>query len=65
MRIITDPDQREEEVDRRAQEYFESARAEGSLLSDSDLMTEARTLADRDLRHVEALADEEIPDEEP
>lgn len=64
MRITTEPDPWEEEVDRRAQEYFETARAEGSLLSDADLMEEARGLAGRDMERVRALADEEIPAED-
>jgi len=66
MRITTEPNQWEEEIDRRAQEYFETARAEGSLLKDTDLMNEARGLAERDMRQVQALADEEIAtDDEP
>jgi hypothetical protein len=64
MRITTEQDQWEEEVDRRAQEYFETARAEGSLLPDADLMKEARGLADRDMRHVQSLADDELPAED-
>ena len=64
--FTTEPDHWEEEVDRRAQEYFENARAEGSLLSDADLMNEARGLADRDMRQVRALANEEVAEgEEP
>lgn len=64
MRIATDQNEWDEEIDRRAQEYFEAARAQGSLLADADLMAEARGLADRDLRRVQALADEEIADDD-
>ena len=60
MRIISHEELYDEEVERRAQTYFESARAEGSLLRDEDLLAEARILAERDLQRVQAIADEEI-----
>ena len=66
MRIISPEELYDEEVERRAQSYFESARAEGSLLKDDDLLAEARILAQRDLERVQALADEDVElDEEP
>jgi hypothetical protein len=66
MRIIPDEELYEEEIERRALTYFESARSEGSLLSDDAIMADARTLAKRDMERTEALADEEIePEEEP
>ena len=65
MRILSEEELWDEEIERRAQNYFESARAEGSLLKDEDLMAEARALAERDAGRVQAQADEEIePDEE-
>ena len=54
----------DQEIERRALTYFESARSEGSLLSDDALMAEARDLAERDVKRTEALADEEIDLEE-
>lgn len=66
MRIIPEDELYQEEIERRALTYFESARAEGSLLSDDAIMAEARSLAKRDMERTEALADEEIePEEEP
>jgi len=65
MRIIPEEELYQEEIERRALTYFESARSEGSLLSDDALMAEARELAKRDVEHTEALADEEIDLEEP
>ena len=60
MRIIPEDELYDEEIERRALTYFESARSEGSLLSDDALMAEARELAKRDVERTEALADEEI-----
>jgi hypothetical protein len=60
MRIISQEELYEEEIERRAQNYLESARAEGSLLKDEDLLAEARELAARDVRRIESLADEEL-----
>lgn len=60
MRIIPEDELYDEEIERRALTYFESARSEGSLLSDDALMAEARELAKRDVARTEALADEEI-----
>ncbi len=64
MRIIPDEELYQEEIELRALTYFESARSEGSLLSDDALMAEARDLAERDVKRTEALADEEIDLEE-
>ena len=64
MRIIPEEELYQEEIERRALTYFESARSEGSLLSDDALMAEARDLAERDVKRTEALADEEIDLEE-
>ena len=64
MRIIPEEELYQEEIERRALTYFESARSEGSLLSDDALMAEARELAKRDVERTEALADEEIDLEE-
>ena len=64
MRIIPEEELYQEEIERRALTYFESARSEGSLLSDDALMAEARDLAKRDVERTEALADEEIELEE-
>ncbi|MDQ2985110.1 MAG: hypothetical protein M3R13_00120 [Armatimonadota bacterium] len=66
MRIFSEEELWDEEIERRAREYFETARAEGSLMGDTDLLAEARTLAERDLQRVHQLADAETePDEEP
>ncbi|HET6645460.1 MAG TPA: hypothetical protein VFG65_08185 [Fimbriimonadales bacterium] len=60
MRIDHEEESYQEEVDRRARDYYESARAQGSLLPEEDLLTEARRLAERDMKHIEALADVEL-----
>lgn len=64
MRIFSEEDLWDEEIERRAREYFETARAEGSLMGDADLLAEARTLAERDLQRLHQLADEETEPEE-
>jgi hypothetical protein len=64
MRIIPEEELYDEEIERRAQVYFEAARAEGSLLRDDDLMTEARALAERDILRVRALADQELDNDD-
>ena len=64
MRIDHEEESYQEEIDRRAQDYYESARAQGSLLPEEDLLTEAHRLAERDMKRVEALADEELDTEE-
>ena len=66
MRIIPEEELYQEEIERRALTYFETARSEGSLLSDDAIMAEARALAKRDIERTEALAHEEVePEEEP
>ncbi|MEO7453299.1 MAG: hypothetical protein ABIV13_00875 [Fimbriimonadales bacterium] len=60
MRIISEDELYEDEIERRALTYFESARSEGSLLSDDALMAEGRLLAKRDVERTEAFANEEV-----
>jgi len=55
----------EDELDRRTQLYYQSARDQGSLVPDDSLMQECRELARRDLARIEKLGDEPYPDEEP
>ncbi|MGI8923057.1 MAG: hypothetical protein ACR2HJ_03295 [Fimbriimonadales bacterium] len=54
----------ENALDRRAQLYFQSARGQGSLVPDDELMKECRELARRDLQRIERLGDEVYPEEE-
>lgn len=51
----------DEEIEERALKYYETAREQGSLIPEEQLMTECRALAVRDLERLKAIGDEPLP----
>lgn len=53
----------DEEIERRAWDYFEVARAEGSKLSDEALIEQCRQMAKNDIEQLSGTGDEVVPDD--